>query len=91
MGKISGKVGNIYKIWFVFNYNIVVLKILKIIKYKDFGCMDVCSLVVEVVFMILLFSGERMDGLGSKWVMWRLLGNREKEKFWNYVIGKFVV
>ena len=50
--------------------------------------MDARSLAVEAASTILLSSGERMDGLGSKWVMWRLPGNREKEKFWNHAIGK---
>ena len=37
--------------------------------------------------MVLLSSGERMDGLGSKWVMWRLPGNREKDSFWCHSVG----
>lgn len=54
-------------------------------------CIDVCRLVVEEVFLILLFSGERMDGLGSKWVMWRLFGDRERNLLWNYFVGFFIV
>lgn len=88
VGKISGKVGNIYKTWLVSNHNTAALKTPKITKHKDFGCMDARSLAVEAASTILLSSGERMDGLGSKWVMWRLPGNREKEKFWNHAIGK---
>lgn len=81
MGKISGKVGNIYKTWLVSNHNTAALKTPKITKHKDFGCMDARSLAVEAASTILLSSGERMDGLGSKWVMWRLPGNREKKSF----------
>ena len=84
VGKISGKVGNIYKTWLVSNHNTAALKTPKITENKDFGCMDARSLAVEAASTILLSSGERMDGLGSKWVMWRLPGNREKEKFWNH-------
>ena len=91
VGKISGKVGNIYKTWLVSNHNTAALKTPKITKNKDFGCMDACSLAVEAASTILLSSGERMDGLGSKWVMWRLPGNREQEKFWNHAIGKSAV
>ena len=91
VGKISGNVGNIYKKWLVSNYNTASLKTPKITKQKEFACIDARSLAVEEASSILLSSGERMDGLGSKWVMWRLPGNREKESFWNHAVGESTV
>ncbi|KAJ7377123.1 hypothetical protein OS493_030718 [Desmophyllum pertusum] len=86
-GKISGKVGNIYKAWLVSNYNTAALKTPKITKQKEFACIDARSLAVEEASMILLSSAERTDGLGSKWVMWRLPGDRGKDSLWNHSVG----
>ena len=91
VGKISGKVGNIYKTWLVSNYNTAVLKTPKITKQKEYACIDARRLAVEEASSILLSSGERMDGLGSKWVMWRLPGDREKNLLWNHSVGKSAV
>ena len=52
---------------------------------------DARSLAVDESSTVLLSSGERMDGLGSKWVMWRLPGGREKDSFWRYSVGPSVV
>ena len=91
VGKISGKVGNIYKTWLVSNYNIAALKTPKITKQKEYACIDARRLAVEEASSILLSSGERMDGLGSKWVMWRLPGDREKNLLWNHSVGQSTV
>ncbi|KAL9971504.1 hypothetical protein ACROYT_G017675 [Oculina patagonica] len=91
VGKISGNVGNIYKTWLVSNYNTAALKTPKITKQKEFACIDARSLAVEEASTILLSSGERMDSLGSKWVMWRLPGDREKDLLWNHSVGKSTV
>ena len=91
VGKISGNVGNIYKTWLVSNYNTAALKTPKIKKQKEYGCIDARKLAVEEASSILLSSGERMDGLGNKWVMWRLPGDREKVSFWNHSVGKSTV
>ena len=32
-----------------------------------------------------------LNGLGSKWVMWRLPGDREKHSFWNHAVGASAV
>ena len=87
VGKISGNVGNIYKTWLVSNYNTDALKTPKISQLKSFACIDARYLAVEKASMVLLSSGETMDGLGSKWVMWRLPGDREKDSFWNHSVG----
>ena len=87
VGKINGKVGNIYKKWLVSNHNTAALKSPKITKQKEFACIDARSLAVEESSTVLLFSGEKMDGLGSKWVMWRLPGDREKDSFWRHSVG----
>jgi len=91
VGKISGKVGNIYKAWLVSNYNTAALKTPKITKQKEFACIDARSLAVEEASTVLLSSGEREDGLGSKWVMWTLPGDREKDSFWNHSVGASAV
>ena len=91
VGKISGKVGNIYKTWLVSTYNTAALKTPKITKQKEFACIDARSLAVEEASTVLLSSGERADGLGSKWVMWRLPGDREKDLFWNHAVGASAV
>ena len=91
VGKISGNVGNIYKAWLVSNYNTGALKTPKIAKKKQFACIDARSLAVEQASTILLSSGERMDGLGSKWVMWRMPGDREKDLLWNHSVGPSAV
>jgi len=91
VGKISGKVGNIYKTWLVSNYNTAALKTPKITKQKEYACIDARRLAVEEASSILLSSGERMDGLGSKWVMWRLPGDREKNLLWNHSVGQSTV
>ena len=87
VGKISGRVGNIYNTWLVSNHNTAALKTPKITKRKQFACIDARSLAVEEASMVLLSSGERVDGLGRKWVMWRLPGDREKASFWKRSVG----
>ena len=87
VGKISGNVGNIYKMWLVSNYNTDALKTPKISQLKSFACVDARYLAVEKASMVLLSSGEKMDGLGNKWAMWRLPGDREKDSFWNHSVG----
>ena len=87
VGKISGRVGNIYKTWLVSNQNTAALKSPKLTKGRGFACIDARSLAVEEVSRILFSSGERADGLGSKWVMWRLPGDREKGSFWKHSVG----
>jgi len=91
VGKISGNVGNIYKVWLVANYNTAALKTPKITKQKEYACIDARRLAVEEASSILLSSGERMDGLGSKWVMWRLPGDREENLLWNHSVGQSTV
>jgi len=91
VGKICGKVGNIYKTWLVSNYNTAALKTPKITKQREFACIDARSLAVEEASTVLLSSGERADGLGSKWVMWTLPGDREKIFFWNHAVGASAV
>ena len=87
VGKISGQVGNIYSKWLVSNHNIASLKSPKITRRKQFACIDAGSLAVDEASTVLLSSSERMDGLGSKWVMWRLPGGREKDSFWRHSVG----
>ena len=91
VGKISGRVGNIYNKWLVYNHNTAALKTPKITKHKQFACIDARSLAVEEASTVLLSSGERAEGLGSKWVMWRLPGDREKVSFWKYSVGPSAV
>ena len=87
VGKISGRAGNIYNTWLVSNHNTAALKTSKITKHKQLACIDARSLAVEEASMVLLSSGERVDGLGSKWVMWRLPGDKEKASFWKRSVG----
>ena len=91
VGKISGRVGNIYNTWLVSNHNTAALKTSKMKKHKQFACIDARSLAVEEASTVLLSSGERVDGLGSKWVMWRLPGDRGKASFWNHSVGPSAV
>ena len=91
VGKISGNVGNIYDKWLVSKHNTASLKSPKITGQKQFACFDARSLAVDESSTVLLSSGERMDGLGSKWVMWRLPGSREKDSFWRYSVGPSTV
>ena len=87
VGKISGRVGNIYNKWLVLNHNIAELKTSNITKRNQFACLDARSLAVEEASTVLLSSGDKMNGLGSKWVMWRLPGDREKTSFWDHSVG----
>ena len=87
VGKISGRVGNIYNKWLVSNHNIAELKASNITKRNQFACLDARSLAVEEASTVLLSSGDKMNGLGSKWVMWRLPGDREKASFWDHSVG----
>ena len=91
VGKISGNVGIIYDKWLVSKHNTASLKSPKIAGQKQFACFDACSLAVDESSTVLLSSGERMDGLGSKWVMWRLPDSREKDSFWRYSVGPSAV
>ena len=91
VGKISGNVGDIYNTWLVSNYNTAALKTPKIAKQKEYACIDARRLAVDEASSILLSSGERTDGLGSKWVMWRLPGDREKDLLWNHSVGMSTV
>ena len=90
VGKIIRKVGNIYKTWLVSDFNTAALKTPKITKQKQFACIDTRSQAVEAS-TVLLSSGTRADGLGSKWVMWRLPGDREKHLFCNHAVGASAV
>ncbi|XP_067033252.1 uncharacterized protein [Acropora muricata] len=87
VGKISGRVGNIYNKWLVSNHNTAELKASKITKRNQYACLDARSLAVEEASTVLLSSGDKMNGLGSKWVMWRLPGDREKSSFWHHSVG----
>ncbi|KAK2566667.1 hypothetical protein P5673_009330 [Acropora cervicornis] len=87
VGKISGRVGNIYNKWLVSNHNTAELKASNITKRNEFACLDARSLAVEEASTVLLSSGDKMNGLGSKWVMWRLPGDREKASFWDHSVG----
>ena len=87
VGKISGRVGNIYNKWLVSNYNTAELKASNITKRNQFACLDARSLAVEEASTVLLSSGDKRSGLGSKWVMWRLPGDREKASFWDHSVG----
>ncbi|XP_015767818.1 PREDICTED: uncharacterized protein LOC107346538 [Acropora digitifera] len=87
VGKISGRVGNIYNKWLVSNHNAAELKASNITKRNQFACLDARSLAVEEASTVLLSSGDKMNGLGSKWVMWRLPGDREKASFWDHSVG----
>lgn len=91
VGKISGNVGTIFKTWLISNHKTAALKTPKLTKQKELACIDARSLAVEEASTILLSSGERADGLGSKWVMWRLPGDREKESFWTHSFGSSAV
>ena len=91
VGKISGRVGNIYNKWLVSNYNTAELKAPNITKRNQFACLDARSLAVEEASTVLLSSGDKMNGLGSKWVMWRLPGDREKASFWDHSVGSSTV
>ena len=86
-GKISGRVGNIYNKWLVSNYNTAELKASNITKRNQFACLDARSLAIEGASTVLLSSGDKMNGLGSKWVMWQLPGDREKASFWDHSVG----
>ena len=87
VGKISGRVGNIYNKWLVSNYNTPELKASNITKRNQFACLDARSLAIEEASTVLLSSGDKMNGLGSKWVMWQLPGDREKASFWDHSVG----
>ena len=87
VGKISGRVGNIYNKWLVSNYNTAELKASNITKRNQFACLDARSLAVEEASTVLLSSGDKRNGLGSKWVMWRLPSDREKASFWDHSVG----
>ena len=87
VGKISGKVGNIYNSWLVSNHNTAAMKSAKLTKGRGFACIDARSLAVEEASTVLFSSGERADGLGSKWIMWRLPGDREKDTLWKHAVG----
>ena len=87
VGKISGRVGNIYNKWLVSNHNTAELKASNITKRNQFACLDARSLAVEEASTVLLSSGDKMNGFGSKWVMWWLPGDREKASFWDHSVG----
>ena len=91
VGKISGNVRNIYSKWLVSNHNTALLKTPKIASQTWFACIDARRLAVDESSTILLSSSERMDGLGSKWVMWRLPGDRKKDSFWRHSVGPSTV
>ena len=88
-GKISGNVGNIYKTWLLCDNNTEALATPIITKQKKFACIDARNLAVDEASMIMLYSAEKINGLGSKWVMWRLPEDREEESFWNHSVGHY--
>ena len=87
VGKISGRVGNIYNKWLVSNHNTAELKVSNNTKRNQYACFDARSLAVEQASTVLLSSGDKMNGLGSRWVMWRLPVDREKASFWDHSVG----
>ena len=89
VGKISGRVGNVYSKWLVENVNTEQLKASNMDPGKTgYSCLDARRLAVEYASEVMLSSGDNSGGIGSKWVRWKLPSGREYSTWWNHGVGQ---
>ena len=89
VGKVSGRVGNIYSKWLVENVNTEQLKAPNMDSGKTgYSCLDARLLAVQHASEVMLSSGDNSGGIGSKWVQWELPSGREYNTWWNHGVGQ---
>lgn len=89
VGKIYGRVGNVYGKWLVQNVNIQDLKVPKIDLGKTgYSCFDARLLAVNHASQVMLSCGDSVGGIGSKWIQWELPSGREYSTWWNHGVGR---
>jgi len=89
VGKIYGRVGNVYGKWLVQNVNIQDLKVPKIDSGKTgYSCFDARLLAVNHASQVMLSCGDSVGGIGSKWIQWELPSGREYSTWWNHSVGR---
>ena len=81
VGKISGRVGNIYNTWLVQNVNINLLKSTSMNSRTEYASLDARLLAVRHSSAIMFSSSDNPSGVGNKWVRWEWTGKGESS--WN--------
>ena len=89
VGKISGRVGNIYSKWLVENVLTEQLKVPNMDPGETgYSCLDARLLAVEHASEVMLSSADNPEGIGNKWVQWELPSGREYNSWWDHGVGQ---
>ena len=91
VGKVRGRVGNIYSGWLIQSQNPEQLKSPLMNSSTGYSCLDARLLAVKHASDVMLSSGDNPSGIGSKWVQWELLSGREVNTWWNHGVGQAAV
>ena len=87
VGKITGRVGNIYNTWLVQNVNINLLKSSSMNSGTEYASLDARLLAVRHSSAIMFSSSDNPSGVGNKWVRWEMPSDREYGTWWNHGVG----
>ena len=92
VGKISGRVGNIYNSWLVRNVNTDLLKSPNMNSGNaEYACLDARHLAVRHSSEVMFSSSENPLGVGSKWIRWKMPSDRDYSTWWNHGVGQTTV
>ncbi|CAB4038787.1 Hypothetical predicted protein [Paramuricea clavata] len=87
IGKINGKVGNIFHTWLIKNRNIKSLTNPSLPSTNLISCIDARHLATFNASTIRFSSGDNPKGIGSKWIEWSLPDKREATSLWTHAVG----
>lgn len=87
IGKINGKVGNIFDTWLIKNHNTKSLTNPGLPSSQIISCIDARHLATFNASTIRFSSGDNPKGIGSKWVEWLLPDKRKVTSLWTHKVG----
>lgn len=88
VGKISGQVGNIYKTWLISNQNVKYLSTPSLSEANRMGCIDARYLATNHASTVMIASGDNLNGIGTKWMRWRLPAERDADTLWTHSVSR---
>lgn len=88
VGKVSGRVGNIYTSWLVRNVNVNLLKSPNMNSGTEYACLDARLLAVRHASEVMFSSSGNPSGVGSRWVRWEMPPGREYGTWWSHAVGQ---
>jgi len=87
VGKISGRVGNIYNTWLLQNVNTKLLKSTSMNSGTEYASLDARLLAVRHSTEVMFSSSDNPSGVGNKWIRWEMPSGREYGTWWNHGVG----